>query len=241
MLNPSKKVLCVISARGGSTGIKNKNIINFCGKPLISWSILQAKKSKYIDEVYVSTDSLKIAEISKSYGAKVPFLRSKKFSTRDASKFLVWKDTLKKLESFNKKKYNFYLDIDCTSPLRETKDIDKILLMQKSKKKFDAIITVSKSRKNPYFNMLEKDKKKYLVLSKKIKKWPTSRQKSPLVFDQIASMYLVKTNFLKKSMQLYNGKILGYELNENQGFDIDNLTDYEIISHLFKKNYKDKI
>ena len=46
--------------------------------------------------------------------------------------------------------------------------------------------------------MLEKDKKKYLVLSKKIKKWPTSRQKSPLVFDQIASMYLVKTNFLKK-------------------------------------------
>ena len=62
-----------------------------------------------------------------------------------------------------------------------------------------------------------------------------------MVFDQIASMYLVKTNFLKKSMQLYNGKILGYELNENQGFDIDNLTDYEIISHLFKKNYKDKI
>ena len=83
------------------------------------------QKSKYIDEVYVSTDSPKIAKISKSYGAKVPFLRSKNIATRDASKFLVWKDALKKIEKINKTSYDFF-DLDCTNPLRSYKDVDKI-------------------------------------------------------------------------------------------------------------------
>ena len=73
----SKKILCVISARGGSKGLKNKNFKDFCGKPLIAWSILQAKNSKYIQDVFISTDSDKISKVSKKYGAKVQFLRSK--------------------------------------------------------------------------------------------------------------------------------------------------------------------
>ena len=71
------KILCVISARGGSKGIKNKNIVDFCGKPLIAWSILQAQKSKILDNIHVSTDSINIAKIARKYGAEIPFLRKK--------------------------------------------------------------------------------------------------------------------------------------------------------------------
>jgi len=72
------KAICVISARGGSKGLKNKNILNFFGKPLIAWTIMQAVKSRKFLGVFVSTDSKKIAKISEKYGAKIAFIRSKK-------------------------------------------------------------------------------------------------------------------------------------------------------------------
>lgn len=236
-----KNILCVISARGGSQGVKNKNIINFFKKPLIAWSILQAQKSNYISEVYVSTDSPKIAKIAKKFNAKVPFLRNKDLAKKNTSKFLVWKDALLKLEKFNKIKYDLFIDLDCTNPLRNTKDINKMIeYFLKNIKKFDAIITISKSRKNPYFNMLEKNKKKFLVPSKKIKNWPTSRQSAPVVYDQVASMYLLKTKFLRSKSKLYDGKIAGYSLKDFQNFDIDSQLDYKIITYLFENHYLKK-
>ena len=67
-------LLAIIPARGGSKGIKNKNIKKLCGYPLIAWTILTAKKSKYIKQIVVSTDSKKIANVSRKYGATVPFI-----------------------------------------------------------------------------------------------------------------------------------------------------------------------
>lgn len=235
------KILCVISAREGSKGIKNKNIIDLYGKPLIAWSILHAKKSKYIDEVYVSTDSPKIAKISKSYGAKVPFLRSKNIATRDASKFLVWKDALKKIEKINKTSYDFFFDLDCTNPLRSYKDVDKICkIFLKKYQKFDGIYTISKARKNPYFNVVEQNRSLALEVSKKIKTWPTSRQSAPKVYDQVASMYLFNSSFIRKKRNMYDGKICGYELKDYQNYDIDSELDFFIIKKLFKKYYFNK-
>ena len=71
-------MLCIIPARGGSRGLKNKNILPFNGKPLIYYTIQAALKSKKITKVIVITDSLKIAKISKKFGAEIPFLRPKK-------------------------------------------------------------------------------------------------------------------------------------------------------------------
>lgn len=236
-----KKILCVISARGGSIGIKNKNIINFCGKPLIAWSILQAKKSIFLDDVFISTDSKKIANIAKSYGAKIPFIRNKNLANKNTSKFLVWKNALVEIEKKNKIKYDYFFDLDCTNPLRTSNDIDRMFkYFLKVSKKTDALITVTNSRKNPYFNMLEKDDLGFFRPSKSINKWPTSRQTSPAVYDQVASMYLLKTDFLKKKKKLYSGNIKGYLLKDYQNFDIDSKLDFEIISFLFKKYYLKK-
>lgn len=232
-----KKILCVIAARGGSQGLKNKNIKNFCGKPLIAWSIIQAKKSKYIQNVHVSTDSLKIAKVSKKYGALVPFIRSKNLARKNSEKFLVWKDTLQRIEKNENIKFDYYLDLDCTNPLRKTKDINDILKFFFKIKNFDGIISISKSRKNPYFNMLEYNNSRALKPSKKLKTWPTSRQTAPKVFDQVASMYLLNANFLRKNASLYDGQITGFLLKEYQDFDIDSKLDFFIIGKLFRKYY----
>ena len=76
----NKKSICIIPARSGSSRIKNKNIINFFGKPIISYAIIAAIKSKLFDKIIVSTDSKKISKISISYGATVPSLRPRKLS-----------------------------------------------------------------------------------------------------------------------------------------------------------------
>ena len=86
------KFHALICARAGSKGIKNKNIRQFKKKPLISYPIELAKNIKRIESVSVSTDSRKIANISKYYGADIPFIRSKKLSSSKANEWDVWKD-----------------------------------------------------------------------------------------------------------------------------------------------------
>ena len=92
------KTLCIIPARGGSKRITRKNIKDFCGKPIIAYSIETAISSGLFDEVMVSTDDIEIAEIAKQYGAKVPFMRSKKASDDHATTADVLLEVLEKYE-----------------------------------------------------------------------------------------------------------------------------------------------
>ena len=125
MIN-NKKILALIPARGGSKGIKDKNIFPLCGKPLIAYSIEAAQKSKYIDEIFVSTDSKKIASTAKKIGASVPFLRPAELATDTSKSIDVIIHVINEL-----KKLNLFFDIlvllQPTSPLRNTEDIDKAI------------------------------------------------------------------------------------------------------------------
>ena len=234
------KAICVISARGGSKGLKNKNILNFFGKPLIAWTIMQAVKSRKFLGVFVSTDSKKIAKISEKYGAKIAFIRSKKLSGDYVSKFAVWKDALKKIESYLNTKIDYFVDLDCTNPLRFTRDIEKALNLLVRNKSSDAVISISQSRKNPYFNMVEKSNG-LLKISKNKKKWPIARQLSPKVYDVLANIYCLRRKFLKEKKSLFDGKIKGYEMNTFKSLDIDSKEDLEIVTHLFRtKIFKKK-
>ena len=78
------KIIAIIPSRGGSKGLPRKNIRLIAGKPLIAWTIEKAKKSKYIDKVVVSTEDEEIAEISKKYGAEVPFIGPKELATDES-------------------------------------------------------------------------------------------------------------------------------------------------------------
>ena len=114
-------VLAIIPARAGSKGIINKNLKNFCGLPLIGHSINQAKSSKFIDKVIVSTESTDIRKVAQDLGAEVPFLRPKSLATDSAGNNEVI------LHAINKLKYDIFILLQPTSPLRTSYDIDNCL------------------------------------------------------------------------------------------------------------------
>ena len=130
--------LCIIPARSGSKRIKNKNIKNFFGKPLIYYSINLALKSKIFDQVIVSTDCKKIAKIAKRYGASVPFLRSKKNSDNKTPINKVLLEVIQKLQMKNK----FTFCIYPTAPMLGLDDLKKGY--KKISNKFDQIVAISK-------------------------------------------------------------------------------------------------
>ena len=127
MLPNKKKVLAVILARGGSKGIKFKNIADLAGHPLISYTIEAAKNSKYIDEIIVSTDNKKIAKVSKEYGAKVPFIRSKKLSGDKITSVEALYDAVFRYQKIKKAYFDYIIELPCVSPFRGSKHIDETL------------------------------------------------------------------------------------------------------------------
>ena len=225
-------ILCTICARGGSKGLPNKNVKNLLGKPLIGWTIEQALGCKEIDSVYISTDSDLIAETAKKFGAKVVFKRPDLLASDNAGKWEVWQHALKKCEEINNTKYDTYIDLDCTCPLKESGDISEALEIFKNKS-VDCIFSVCESRKNPYFNMVEYDKNK-LVISKKPNEKVLCRQNAPKVYDHVASIYIMKANYLRESDGLLSGNVIGYDVGQEKGLDIDTDLDFKIIEYLIK-------
>ena len=161
--------ICVISARGGSQGVPGKNIRPILGKPLIAWSIEQALATPEIDRVVVSTDSPQIAEAARAAGAETPFLRPEHLSNSEAGKFQVWQHAIQACEEKYNEKYEFFVDLDCTNPLRDVADISAAIKQFRDAqvRQIEAIFSVCEARKNPYFNVLEKNADGSLKICKK--------------------------------------------------------------------------
>lgn len=122
-----KKILGVITARGGSKGIPEKNIKPLNGKPLISYTIKAAHGSKYLDYSLVSTDDPKIARVSRKYKARVPFMRPAELATDIAKSIPVVLHALDWLRKHKKQKYSYAMILQPTSPLRTAQDIDECI------------------------------------------------------------------------------------------------------------------
>ena len=219
--------------RANSQKIKNKNLINLNKKPLMSYTIKSAVNSKLFDNIVVSSDSKKIQRLSKKFGAEVIFSRPKKLSTNYVPKLSVIKHAVMKSEKYYKKKYDYVVDLDVTAPYRDANDIKKAFKkFQKSKK--DMLVSVTKSRKNPYFNMLE-IKSRRISLVKKASKEIVARQKSPRVYDMNASIYIWKRDKLFKSKNLLQKSLSTYEMSQEKSVDIDTKLDLRINEMLIKK------
>jgi len=231
------KIICSICARGGSEGVKNKNIKHLHGKPLIVWSIEQALGSKFIDKVIVSTDSPQIASIAKKAGAIVPELRPIDLSGNAVEKFKVMKYIFETSCVFFQEDFEILLDLDCTNPLRESIDIDNLVesFLKEYNKNVDLMFTVCEARKNPYFNLLEKSIEGKLIVSKKLESNIIRRQDAPSVFEHVASIYAIKKEYLKTANSLLEGFAVGFDIGQEKSFDIDSEFDWEIIEYLMRK------
>jgi CMP-N,N'-diacetyllegionaminic acid synthase len=226
-------ITCLISARGGSKGVPGKNIKKLLGKPLIGWSIEQAKSCPEIDKVVVSTDSEEIAGIARNFGAEVPFIRPSELAGDTVGKWRVWQHGLEMCDSIYKEPIDVFVDLDCTSPLRDVSDISNSI-RQFQREKVDAVFSICEARKNPYFNMLEKLNDR-LVLSKCLPKTVTRRQDAPKVFEHVASIYVIDPEYLRKGTGLLSGNVRGYNIGPQKSLDIDSDFDFELIEFLMKK------
>ena len=226
--------------RGGSQGLKNKNIRLINGKPLMYFTIKQAIKSKIFDSIVVSTDSKKMLVRAKSFGAEGWFIRPKRLASNTCSKIPAIKHALKEAEKFYNKKFKFIVDLDVTSPLRRVEDIVgayKTFI----KIKGDILITGAKSKKNPYFNIVE-------IVNKKVKRVKNSkkkifrRQDAPKTFDMNASIYIWNRKTLINSKSVnevlergVKSKTVLYEMPESRSIDIDSELDFKLVEFLLKK------
>ena len=116
-------IIAIIPARGGSKGIPGKNIMDFCGKPLLAWSILQAKAAKTVKQVYVSSDDRTILDVAVSFGA-LPIIRPAEFATDTATSEQVLHHAIGEIEQTTNKAIDLVVFLQATSPLRTPEDID---------------------------------------------------------------------------------------------------------------------
>ena len=143
------KILAVIQARGGSKGIPKKNIYPLNGYPLISYSIVAALKSKYITNLVVSTDSEEIAEVSRDYGAEVPFMRPEELAGDKVFSVDSLHHATLESEKHFKTKYDLVVELPCVSPLRDHEDVDKALEKLISSGADSVISVVDTGEKHP--------------------------------------------------------------------------------------------
>ncbi len=144
------KILWIIPARSWSKWIINKNIKDFCWKPLLAWTIEECKKTKLIDKLVVSTDSSSFAEITKKYWWEVPFLRPKEISTDKSLDIEFILHTLEYLKNNENYVPDIVLRLPPTSPLRIYKYIEEWINILLKNDELDSVRPITVSPKHPY-------------------------------------------------------------------------------------------
>lgn len=224
-----KKIVCVIPARGGSKGLPGKNIRRFLGKPLIAHTIEQAKGAEFIDRIIVSTDDKKITDISRRYGAEVPFIRPKSLARDKSSTIDVLLHAIKWLEGEGYS-FDILVLLHTTTPLRSVKDIDSSIKLL-FKKNISNVFSVTCAQRNPYFNMVEvKRGRVRLVKPGRF----TSRQEAPKVYDMNASIYVWWKDVLKNKGKTLLRKSRIYIMPKERSVDIDDEIDFRMAQALVK-------
>ena len=228
----NKKILCVIPARGDSKGLPDKNIKKLLGKPLIVYSIEQALNSKYIDRVIVSTDDKKIADISRKYGAEVPFVRPKKLATDDANGVDVVLHAISWMEK-NIETFDIVILLQPTSPLRTTEDINnsiKLLFLKRAQ----TIVSICETEHHPYWsNTLPKNGNMKNFIRKEIIN--KNRQQLPTFYRLNGAIYIAYCNYLKNLKGFISKRTYAYIMSQERSVDIDDYIDFEIAKILLKK------
>jgi len=226
-------ILCTICARGGSKGVKNKNIKELNGKPLIAYTIEQAKKSGLFEHIVISTDSDSIANIAKQYGAEVFFKRSTEMASDTAGKLDVIKDAFKRSEDYYSKTFDYLVDLDATAPLRIVDDIIDSFNQFKENNN-DNLITAMPSRRSPYFNLVEQDNNGKVYLSKSLDSQIIRRQDAPRSYDMNASIYIWKRDTILNENSLFLENTGLFIMPEERSIDIDTELDYKFVEFLMK-------
>jgi CMP-N-acetylneuraminic acid synthetase len=225
------KILAIIPARGNSKGLPQKNIKPLLNKPLISWTIQAAQKSKYLDKIVVSTDSVKIAKISVNYKTEI-LKRPAKLAT---DKSLVIKTIFNVLEQLKDRKYNpnIVVLLQPTSPFRTTADIDAAIKLF-IKYRCESVIGVCEVEHSPYWHL--KIERRFLKPVFSLKYLKHRRQDLPKTFRPNGSIFIASPKTIHKYKSFYTPKTIAYIMSVEKSIDIDNEQDFVLAETLAKKH-----
>ncbi len=233
-------ILCTICARGGSKGVKNKNIRILAGKPLIAYTIEAAKAANIFDHIVVSTDSDLISEVAQEYGAEIFFRRPQELASDQSAKVPVVRHALIQSELHYDRQFSYLVDLDATSPLRSVDDIRAAMHVFKETG-VDNLITGMPSRRSPYFNMVELNHNGNVILSKQVDRPIVRRQDAPRCYDMNASIYIWKREVLLAKDGVILNNTGFYEMPEERSIDIDSELDFEFVEFLMDRKLKKNV
>jgi len=231
-MKKQKNFLSIIPARSGSKRLKNKNILKLNNIPLIAYSIKSALKSKYIDEVYVTSEDRKILKISKKYGAKI-IKRKKSFATDEAPTYLSLIEVIKKLNRIGKK-YKYLILLQPTSPLRTSNDINNAIEIF-LKRKIKSLISITKTNSHLLWSFKAKNNLNLANIFKN-NKFKKRSQDLPKYYTLNGAIYIIDLRyFLKYKTFLLKRSIFGYEMEQLNSIDIDEMIDFKLCEVIIKE------
>jgi len=235
-------ILCIIPARSGSKGIKDKNIKNLSGKPLIAWSIEQALQSKYKMKILVSTDSEKYQKIAIEYGAEAPFLRPTDISQDLSTDLELVEHCLGYLEENENYHPDFIVQLRPTYPTRKVEILDETIkiFIEKRSQGFDSLRTIIPFEKSP-FKMYTMNGTNLEPLFRNLgdlkEPYNQCRQNLPQAYLHNGYIDIFNTDIVKYD-KISGDNIYGYVMTKNEYHDIDSIEDFEIVEELILNEMK---
>lgn len=219
------RVFGFIFARGGSKGVKKKNIRILAGKPLIRYAVEEALKSRYIESIMVSTDNEEIQQAALAAGAQIPFTRPAELAGDTSPEWLSWQHAVRTLKDKGEE-FDIFVSIPTTSPLRTVADIDACIEAMVEDEEADAVITVTRAARHPSFNMVVINDKGYAAIAMPGKGPVTRRQDVPGMYDITTVAYAVRSEFILNASSLFEGRVKAVEIPRERALDIDTEFDF---------------
>jgi CMP-N,N'-diacetyllegionaminic acid synthase len=166
-------------------------------------------------------------------------MRPSHLATSEAGKFDVFKHALASCEAHFGEEYEFYLDLDCTGPLRDVSDISACISKFRERRQYgvDGVFTICPARRNPYFNLLELDPSGALKVCKKLPQTIVRRQDAPVAYDHVGSIYVLSPQYIHAASYLLDGHTEGYDIGLEKGVDIDTEIDFRFVEYLMKLKF----
>ncbi|MGD9923371.1 MAG: acylneuraminate cytidylyltransferase family protein [Pseudorhodoplanes sp.] len=226
--------LCTICARGGSKGVPGKNLRPVLGKPLIAYTIDQARQSGLFAAIAVSSDSADILAAARAGGADILVPRPPELASDEAAKVPAIRHCLDYAERELQHRFAVFVDLDVTAPLRLPEDIvGAVALLEQ--RDVSSVVTGTPSRRSPYYNMVECDERGVVRLAKPLPRELVRRQDAPVCYDLNASIYVWNRDRFCASPAVFYDDTLLFEMPPERSIDIDSELDFEIVQMLLSK------
>ncbi|MBI6853131.1 acylneuraminate cytidylyltransferase family protein [Pseudomonas cichorii] len=215
-------IYAFIFARGNSKGLPEKNIKRLGEKPLLAHSIDVARQVPAIQKIFVSTDSLVIADVARQYGAEV-IERPCELATDEAPEWLAWQHAIQHLVARGER-FDLFVSLPATSPLRSSEDVQACI---QAATDVDVVVTVTPASRSPFFNMLVRDEQGISSIVCSGENFHR-RQDAPEVYDMTTVAYVARPQYILDNTKLFAGRVRSVVVPRERAVDIDDIYDFKM-------------